>query len=227
MDGSVSTLAPVFAAPSPHIKAGTLFSWVWPPPSGRASAWASPRRCRTTACSAGGSSALARGGLRSDDDGGRHRPHLAVSHFQLLFRDVHRRGHRRDGTGVIAWVRHRYMDTPLLSAAFQVVVGARWYLSWDTDRVGVMRTLFPPTPKIAPRCYRPILKGPFASPKRHFNRTVGSKGCTGKVVLFSGKNPSWHLRVAATSGRGSVGQKPSPEDRRYKRRRCARYFEMP
>jgi len=24
---------------------------------------------------------------------------------------------------VIAWVRHRYMDTPLLSAAFQVVVG--------------------------------------------------------------------------------------------------------
>lgn len=25
--------------------------------------------------------------------------------------------------GVIAWVRHRYMDTPLLSAAFQVVVG--------------------------------------------------------------------------------------------------------
>ena len=25
--------------------------------------------------------------------------------------------------GVIAWVRNRYMDTPLLSAAFQVVVG--------------------------------------------------------------------------------------------------------
>jgi len=25
--------------------------------------------------------------------------------------------------GVIAWIRHRYMDTPLLSAAFQVVVG--------------------------------------------------------------------------------------------------------
>jgi len=25
--------------------------------------------------------------------------------------------------GIIAWVRHRYMDTPLLSAAFQVVVG--------------------------------------------------------------------------------------------------------
>ena len=24
---------------------------------------------------------------------------------------------------VIAWVRHRYMNTPLLSAAFQVVVG--------------------------------------------------------------------------------------------------------
>ncbi len=25
--------------------------------------------------------------------------------------------------GVIAWIRHRYMDTPLLSAAFQVIVG--------------------------------------------------------------------------------------------------------
>jgi hypothetical protein len=25
--------------------------------------------------------------------------------------------------GVIAWIRHRYMDTPILSATFQVVVG--------------------------------------------------------------------------------------------------------
>jgi erythrin-vacuolar iron transport family protein len=25
--------------------------------------------------------------------------------------------------GIIAWIRHRYMDTPLLSATFQVVVG--------------------------------------------------------------------------------------------------------
>jgi hypothetical protein len=25
--------------------------------------------------------------------------------------------------GVIAWVRHHYMDTPLLSAMFQIVVG--------------------------------------------------------------------------------------------------------
>jgi len=24
---------------------------------------------------------------------------------------------------IIAWIRHRYMDTPLLSAAFQVIVG--------------------------------------------------------------------------------------------------------
>jgi hypothetical protein len=24
---------------------------------------------------------------------------------------------------VISWIRHRYMDTPLLSAAFQVMVG--------------------------------------------------------------------------------------------------------
>jgi hypothetical protein len=25
--------------------------------------------------------------------------------------------------GVIAWIRHRYMDTPLLAASFQVIVG--------------------------------------------------------------------------------------------------------
>jgi hypothetical protein len=25
--------------------------------------------------------------------------------------------------GVISWIRHRYMDTPLLAAAFQVIVG--------------------------------------------------------------------------------------------------------
>ena len=25
--------------------------------------------------------------------------------------------------GVIAWIRHRYMDTPLMAAAFQVIVG--------------------------------------------------------------------------------------------------------
>jgi len=25
--------------------------------------------------------------------------------------------------GVISWIRHRYMDTPLMSAVFQVVVG--------------------------------------------------------------------------------------------------------
>lgn len=27
---------------------------------------------------------------------------------------------------VISWIRHKYMDTPLLAAAFQVVVGCRW-----------------------------------------------------------------------------------------------------
>jgi hypothetical protein len=32
--------------------------------------------------------------------------------------------------GVIAWIRHRYMDTPLLSATFQVVVGGVLVSSW-------------------------------------------------------------------------------------------------
>ena len=52
MDGSVSTLAPVFAAAFATDEVLTPSSSVWRPPWERASAWASPRRSPTTAFSA-------------------------------------------------------------------------------------------------------------------------------------------------------------------------------
>ena len=49
MDGSVSTLAPLFAAAfATHISA-TPSASAWPPRSARASAWDSPKRCPMTA----------------------------------------------------------------------------------------------------------------------------------------------------------------------------------
>jgi rubrerythrin len=49
MDGSVSTLAPVFAAAFATKNTGTPFWWVSQPRRARASAWDSPRRCPMTA----------------------------------------------------------------------------------------------------------------------------------------------------------------------------------
>ena len=50
MDGSVSTLAPVFAAALRHAQQLGRVSWSgWPRRWARASAWDSPKRCRTTA----------------------------------------------------------------------------------------------------------------------------------------------------------------------------------
>ena len=49
MDGSVSTLAPVFAAAFAPNNTWRRSWWVWRHPSAPGSRWASPRRCRTTA----------------------------------------------------------------------------------------------------------------------------------------------------------------------------------
>ena len=65
----------------------------------------------------------ARHGVRPDDRDRRARSHSALPHPALL--DRHGRFDRRgrDRTGDISWIRYRYMDTPFLQAAFQVVVG--------------------------------------------------------------------------------------------------------
>ena len=39
---------------------------------------------------------------------------------------------------IIAWIRHRYMDTPLLSATFQVVVGGVLvFIAWGQPGDGI------------------------------------------------------------------------------------------
>jgi hypothetical protein len=66
---------------------------------------------------------VARGRLRLDDNRGRDRPRASISNSNF-----------RVATGlavlvvaiellVISWIRNRYMDTPFLRAAFQVIVG--------------------------------------------------------------------------------------------------------
>jgi len=54
MDGSVSTLAPVFAAALATRNSGMRFLSDWPHRSAPGSAWVSPRHCLTTAASPGG-----------------------------------------------------------------------------------------------------------------------------------------------------------------------------
>ena len=125
MDGSVSTLAPLFAAAFATARQlGRRSSSAWPPRSAPASPWASPRRCPTTASLTGRGHPWLRGaicGLMTTLGGIGHTLPFLIPDFTLA-------------TALaiavvlvelwaIAWIRHRYMDTPFLPAAFQVVVG--------------------------------------------------------------------------------------------------------
>ena len=66
----------------------------------------------------------ARHRLRADDRGGRHRPHAAVSDPKFSPGDDCRgAGGGCWSSGVISWIRHRYMDTPPVSAVLQVGLG--------------------------------------------------------------------------------------------------------
>jgi len=124
MDGSVSTLAPVFAAAfathqsrdaflvgmAASIGAGISMGFAEALSddgvlSGRGHPWA-----RGTVC-----------GLMTTAGGIGHTLPFLISNFYyammiaVVIVAIE--------LGVIAWIRHRYMDTPLLSATFQVVVG--------------------------------------------------------------------------------------------------------
>ncbi len=124
MDGSVSTLAPVFAAAfathasrdaflvgmAASVGAGISMGFAEAMSddgvlSGRGRPWA-----RGTVC-----------GLMTTAGGIGHTLPFLITDFYIAmyvaFAIV------AVELGVIAWIRHRYMDTPLLSATFQVVVG--------------------------------------------------------------------------------------------------------
>jgi erythrin-vacuolar iron transport family protein len=124
MDGSVSTLAPVFAAAFATKSSNDAF-------------------LVGLAASVGAGISMAFAEALSDDGSmtGRGRPLLrgavtgimtaagGIGHtLPFLLKDFHVAFTAAViivalELGVIAWVRNRYMDTPLLSAAFQVVVG--------------------------------------------------------------------------------------------------------
>ncbi len=124
MDGSVSTLAPVFAAAfathqsrdaflvgmAASIGAGISMGFAEAMSddgvlSGRGHPW-----LRGTVC-----------GLMTTAGGVGHTLPFLISNFYFAMTIAV--AIVAVELGVIAWVRHRYMDTPLLSAAFQVIVG--------------------------------------------------------------------------------------------------------
>jgi rubrerythrin len=124
MDGSVSTLAPVFAAAfatqasrdaflvgmAASVGAGISMGFAEAMSddgvlSGRGHPWA-----RGTVC-----------GLMTTAGGIGHTLPFLIGDFKLAM--VVAVAIVAVELGVIAWIRHRYMDTPLLSAAFQVIVG--------------------------------------------------------------------------------------------------------
>ena len=100
-------------------------SWSgWRHPSAPASAWGLPRRCPTTAASPGAVIPGPAGficGLMTALGGIGHTLPFLIPDFRaamtaaMLVVVIE--------LGVISWVRHRFMDTPALSAALQVGLG--------------------------------------------------------------------------------------------------------
>ena len=132
MDGSVSTLAPVFAAAfatrslSPDAFLVGLAASV-----GAGISMGFAEALSDDGSLTGRGHPYVRGaGLAASpgDRRGRHRPHAAVPDSQLPPGHDGRRGRGGGGIRAISYIRHRYMDTPFLSAALQVVVRAEcWF----------------------------------------------------------------------------------------------------
>ena len=124
MDGSVSTLAPVFAAAfaTHHSRDAFLVGMAASIGAGISMAFA--EALSDDGVLSGRGHPVARGlicGLMTTAGGVGHTLPFLISNFQyamyLAIAIV------AVELGVISWIRHRYMDTPFLSAAFQVVVG--------------------------------------------------------------------------------------------------------
>jgi rubrerythrin len=133
MDGSVSTLAPLFAAAfATHTKPRRISGG--PGGLGGRGYLHGLRRSalRRWIADRPRASLGARPGLRADDQCRRHRTYAAVSASELSH-CVYGRGRRGGGgVGSISYIRHRYMDSPLLAATLQVVLGGVLvFLAWD------------------------------------------------------------------------------------------------
>jgi rubrerythrin len=124
MDGSVSTLAPVFAAAFATRSSKDAFLVGLAASIGAGISMAFAEALSDDGSLTGRGRPLLRGavtGLMTAAGGIGHTMPFLISNFHVAF--VAAVIIVAFELGIIAWIRNRYMDTPLLSAAFQVVVG--------------------------------------------------------------------------------------------------------
>ena len=124
MDGSVSTLAPVFAAAFATHQSKDAFLVGMAASVGAGISMGFAEAMSDDGVLSGRGKPFVRGlvcGLMTTAGGIGHTLPFLISNFYsamiiaVVIVAIE--------LGVIAWIRHRYMDTPLLSAAFQVIVG--------------------------------------------------------------------------------------------------------
>jgi erythrin-vacuolar iron transport family protein len=124
MDGSVSTLAPVFAAAFASGKSHEAFLVGLAASIGAGISMAFAEALSDDGSLTGRGRPILRGavtGLMTTAGGIGHTLPFLISNFHAAF--IAAVIVVALELGAIAWVRNKYMDTPLLSAAFQVVVG--------------------------------------------------------------------------------------------------------
>ena len=124
MDGSVSTLAPLFAAAFATHNTWATFLVGMAASVGAGISMAFAEALSDDGSLTGRGTPWLRGTVyRRDDRDRRARPYPALSHSRFLDRHdrLDRRGRGRTRGDFLD--PHRYMDTPFLQAAFQVVVG--------------------------------------------------------------------------------------------------------
>ena len=124
MDGSVSTLAPVFAAAFASHNSWTAFLVGMAASIGAGISMGFAEALSDDGVLSGRGHPWTRGlvcGMMTTAGGiGHTLPFLLTSFYYAMCVAV---GVVAVELALIAWIRHRYMDTPLLSATFQVVVG--------------------------------------------------------------------------------------------------------
>ena len=124
MDGSVSTLAPVFAAAFATHSSKDAFLVGLAASIGAGISMAFAEALSDDGSLTGRGRPVIRGlvtGLMTTAGGFGHTLPFLIGNFQLAFAAAV--VVVAIELAIISWVRHRYMDTPLLSSAFQVVVG--------------------------------------------------------------------------------------------------------
>jgi rubrerythrin len=124
MDGSVSTLAPVFAAAFATQQSHYAFLVGLAASVGAGISMAFAEALSDDGVLSGRGHPLARGvicGLMTTAGGIGHTLPFLISDFHLAMAIAV--GVVAIELAAISWIRHRYMDTPLLSATFQVVFG--------------------------------------------------------------------------------------------------------